>query len=173
MWSYHPELLARAVPRYTSYPTAAEFGESVGPRDMGDALEGIGPDEPVSLYLHIPYCREICWYCGCNTGAANRTARLETYIARLEREIALVADRIGGGRVGRIAFGGGSPNALSPAAFAGLVERVLRAFRCDDPVLSVEIDPRGFDQDWAAVLAATGVSRVSLGSGPIDVRGAI
>ncbi|HXH15105.1 MAG TPA: oxygen-independent coproporphyrinogen III oxidase [Sphingomonas sp.] len=169
MWSYHPDLLARPVPRYTSYPTAAEFGEAVTARDMADALDAIPDDAPISLYLHIPYCREICWYCGCNTGAANRASRLSAYMARLEEEIALVAGQLAGrGRVGRIAFGGGSPNALSPAVFAGLAAGVRRAFRCDDPVLSVEIDPRGFDADWAAVIAATGVSRVSLGVQTLD-----
>lgn len=169
MWTYHPDLLARAVPRYTSYPTAAEFGDTVDALDMATALDGVGSEEAVSLYLHIPYCREICWYCGCNTGAANRSARLSAYLDRLREEIALIADRLGGrGRVGRIAFGGGSPNAISPAAFVQLVEQVRTAFRCDDPVLSVEIDPRGFDAEWAAILADTGVSRVSLGVQTFD-----
>ncbi|RXD07318.1 coproporphyrinogen dehydrogenase [Sphingomonas sp. UV9] len=168
MWSYHPELLARAVPRYTSYPTAAEFGDAVGPGDMANALAGIDVDAPVSLYAHIPYCRAICWYCGCNTGAANRTARLATYMARLDEEIALVADRVGDVRIGRIAFGGGSPNAIDPALFVALVARLRGAFRCEDPVLSIEIDPRGFDAEWAAALGATGVSRASLGVQTLD-----
>lgn len=169
MWTYHPELLARAVPRYTSYPTAAEFRDDVGSNDMETALDGIAADERVSLYLHIPYCREICWYCGCNTGAANRAARLAAYLERLHEEVAMVAERIGGrGRVGRIAFGGGSPNAVAPAAFAALVERVVTSFRCADPVISVEVDPRGFDAAWAAVLGDTGVSRVSLGVQTFD-----
>lgn len=72
MWTYHPELLAVPVPRYTSYPTAAEFTDAVGPADMHAALAGIATDETVSLYVHIPYCRQICWYCGCNTRAAWR-----------------------------------------------------------------------------------------------------
>lgn len=168
MWTYHPELLAVPVPRYTSYPTAAEFGDRVGPADMSDALGAVPPDETVSLYLHIPYCRQICWYCGCNTGAANRTARLDAYLERLEQEITLVADRVGQARIGRIAFGGGSPNAVAPAQFAKLMERVTASFRCDDPVLSVEVDPRGFTQDWADMLAAYRVSRVSLGVQTLD-----
>ncbi|NWN13510.1 coproporphyrinogen III oxidase, partial [Escherichia coli] len=65
MWTYHPELLATPVPRYTSFPTAAEFGDDVGPADMEHALARVHEDELVSLYLHVPYCREICWYCGC------------------------------------------------------------------------------------------------------------
>lgn len=168
MWTYHPELLAVPVPRYTSYPTAAEFTDAVGPADMHAALAGIAVDETVSLYVHIPYCRQICWYCGCNTGAANRSARLDAYLERLEEEIALVADRVGHAKIGRIAFGGGSPNAVAPVQFARLVERITSSFRCEDPVLSVEIDPRGFTAEWAAMLAAHRVSRVSLGVQTLD-----
>ncbi|WP_404338317.1 oxygen-independent coproporphyrinogen III oxidase [Sphingomonas sp. MMS12-HWE2-04] len=171
MWTYHPDLLARAVPRYTSYPTAAEFGDAVSGDDMARALDLVGLEAPISLYLHIPYCREICWYCGCNTGAANRMTRLTAYLERLHEEIDLVADRLGGrGRVGRIAFGGGSPNAIAPTAFAKLVEHVVTRFRCADSVLSVEIDPRGFDSAWARVLRDTGTSRVSLGVQTFDAE---
>lgn len=169
MWSHHPDLLARPVPRYTSYPTAAEFTGAVGHDDMATALDAVGDDEPVSLYLHIPYCHAICWYCGCNTAAANRTARLDAYLARLHEEIALVAARLAGrGIVGRIAFGGGSPNAVPPAAFAVLVDHVATAFRSRDAVLSVELDPRGFDADWAAAIADAGVTRASLGVQTFD-----
>ncbi|MEO9129612.1 MAG: oxygen-independent coproporphyrinogen III oxidase [Sphingomonas sp.] len=164
MWRYHPDLLATPVPRYTSFPTAAEFGDDVGAADMTSALAEIGVDEPVSLYLHVPYCREICWYCGCNTGAANRVGRVSAYLQRLGEEVDLVAAKLGGrGRVRRIAWGGGSPNAIAPEAFDAIMARIVRAFRCDDPVVSVELDPRGFDRDWAAALGRNNVSRVSLG----------
>ncbi|MBB4611463.1 oxygen-independent coproporphyrinogen III oxidase [Sphingomonas yabuuchiae] len=169
MWPYHPDLLARPVPRYTSYPTAAEFGDGVGHDDMAAALDAVDADADVSLYLHIPYCRAICWYCGCNTGAANRTARLDAYLARLHTEIDRIAARLEGrGRIRRIAFGGGSPNAISPGAFAALVAHLRRAFACEDAPLSLEIDPRGFAPDWASVIAATGVARVSLGVQTFD-----
>ncbi|UYY57109.1 oxygen-independent coproporphyrinogen III oxidase [Sphingomonas sp. S2-65] len=169
MWTYHSDLLARPVPRYTSYPTAAEFHEQVGPEDLGAALDLIDLDDTVSLYVHIPYCREICWYCGCNTGAANRSGRLTAYLERLREEIDLVARRLGArGRIGRIAFGGGSPNAIAPVAFVGLVDQLVQRFRCQDAVLSVEIDPRGFDADWATALADTGVTRASLGVQTFD-----
>lgn len=164
MWPYHPELLATPVPRYTSYPTAADFHDRVSAADMGDALDDVAPGTAVSLYLHIPFCREICWYCGCNTGAANRSARLDAYVDTLIAEIALVAARLDGrGRVARIAFGGGSPNALPAVTFARLAEATVAAFACRDAELSVEIDPRGFDSRWAAAIVAAGVTRVSLG----------
>ena len=163
-WTYHPDLLASPVPRYTSFPTAAEFGQDVGPADLAGALRAVGELEPVSLYLHIPYCREICWYCGCNTGAANRTARVAAYVQRLGEEIDLVAGHLGGrGRIERIAWGGGSPNALAPSQFDALMRRLDDAFGCRDAVVSVELDPRGFSWRWAESFARHRISRASLG----------
>ena len=170
-WTYHPELLATPVPRYTSYPTAAEFGDDVGPDDMVEAIGGIAGRAAISLYVHIPYCREICWYCGCNTGAANRAHRLASYLDRLEQEIQLYARHLDPSvRIGRIAFGGGSPNAIAPEQFDRLVSTLKGAFDCDGAVLSVEIDPRGFDHDWANALGRHGVSRVSLGVQTLSPR---
>ena len=164
MWSYHPDLLATPVPRYTSYPTAVEFGEDVGADDYAAALDRIESATPVSLYVHIPFCDQICWYCGCNTGAANRTQRLSDYLTALRSEIAMVAKRIGGrARVQRIAFGGGSPNAIAPVDFVRLLDRILTVFDVSNPDISIEIDPRGFSAEWARVLAASSVKRVSLG----------
>ena len=82
MWPYHPDLLATPVPRYTRYPTAAEFGE-IAPDAYRVALEGVRGD--VSLYIHIPFCEKICFYCGCNTGASGRRQRLESYLSALHR----------------------------------------------------------------------------------------
>lgn len=163
-WTYHPELLATPVPRYTSFPTAAEFGDDVGPDDMVQAIDGIAGRAAISLYVHIPYCREICWYCGCNTGASNRAHRLAAYLERLEQEILLFARHLDPSvSIGRIAFGGGSPNAIGPEQFDRLVATLRGAFDCRDVVLSAEVDPRGFDRDWADAIERNGVSRVSLG----------
>ncbi|MFA6117947.1 MAG: oxygen-independent coproporphyrinogen III oxidase [Sphingomonas sp.] len=164
MWRYIPDLLATPVPRYTSFPTAAEFTDTVDAPDMDAALAGVGQGAPVSLYLHIPYCREICWYCGCNTGAANRTGRLDAYLQRLGQEIDLVATSLGGrGKVTRIAWGGGSPNALAPDAFDRLNDRLLKAFDGAGAVGSIEVDPRGLGRAWAASIARNRIGRVSLG----------
>ena len=120
MWNYHPELLATPVPLYTSYPTAADFGpiaKGVIERAIGSA------NGDVSLYLHIPYCEKICYYCGCNTGASGKRARVETYLDALHQELATVASLLPStARVRRIAFGGGSPNAILPGEFMALVE---------------------------------------------------
>lgn len=164
MWSYHADLLATPVPRYTSFPTAAEFADGFGAADMAAHLAAVPDGTAVSLYLHVPYCREVCWYCGCNTGAANRRGRLAAYVQRLHGEIALLAGRIGGRlRVSRIAWGGGSPNALDPADFLALSRHLDAALGSAAAVRSVEVDPRGFDAGWAEALVAARVSRVSLG----------
>lgn len=168
-WTYHPELLATPVPRYTSYPTAAEFHEGVGRADVERALAGVGPDEPLSLYVHIPYCHEICWYCGCNTGAANKALRLAGYLDGLQSEIDLVADRLGGrGQVGRIALGGGSPNAILPAQFVSLLAKLRSAFAADGALLSVELDPRSLSDDWVDAIGEAGIGRASLGVQTLD-----
>lgn len=164
MWPFHEDLLATPVPRYTSYPTAADFNDRIDAADMQAGLDGVGADEALSLYLHIPFCEQICWYCGCNTSRSNRSERLGAYLDTLGAEIDLVASKLDGrGRVGRIAFGGGSPNAIAPAAFLALVDRLRRAFGVRAPEMSVEIDPRSFGPEWAAALGEAGVSRVSLG----------
>ena len=148
------ETLARfdiSCPRYTSYPTAAEFHDAVGEAQQRAALERVGADEPISLYVHIPYCRDICWYCGCNTGRANRAQRLQVYLDRLHEEMATVVHLLGGrGKVARVSFGGGSPNAISAPQFADLVGALRGGFSIDpDSVWSIEIDPRGFEPAFA------------------------
>lgn len=167
MWTYYPELLSTPVPRYTSYPTAAEFHEGVGPFELGAALAEVQGD--VSLYVHIPFCERICWYCGCNTNRNNRADRLRSYLDALHAEIALVGERLpSAARVRRIAFGGGSPNAIEPVDFVRLMVSLTQTFRLDDPVISVEIDPRSMTRTWADALAGVGVSQASLGVQTFD-----
>lgn len=162
MWTYHPDLLAIPVPRYTSFPTAAEFDESVGTPELVQALEGVDGD--VSLYVHIPFCEKICWYCGCNTSAANRTDRVSGYLDALHREIGLMAEQLpASARITRISFGGGSPNGISPVDFVRLVDALTLQFSASRPVMSIELDPRTMTADWASVIGAVGISRASLG----------
>ncbi|MCB2060088.1 MAG: oxygen-independent coproporphyrinogen III oxidase [Novosphingobium sp.] len=162
MWPYYPELLAIPVPRYTSFPTAAEFREDVGAADFAEVIEGTTGD--VSLYVHIPFCEKICWYCGCNTSAANRTERVSNYLDSLHREIALVGDRLpNAAKISQIAFGGGSPNAIPPLEFVRLMDALTVHFGAAEPTISIEVDPRTFSRDWAAVIEAVGIERVSLG----------
>jgi oxygen-independent coproporphyrinogen-3 oxidase len=162
MWTYLPDLLAIPVPRYTSFPTAAEFDERVGARELEEALSRQCGD--ISLYVHIPFCEKICWYCGCNTSVANRTERVASYLDALHREIVLVADRLpSDAKVSRIAFGGGSPNGISPIDFVRLVDTLTLQFGASRPEISIELDPRTMTTDWAAVIGAVGIGRASLG----------
>ncbi|WP_336958930.1 oxygen-independent coproporphyrinogen III oxidase [Sphingobium aquiterrae] len=164
MRHYYPDLLEASVPRYTSYPTAAQFSEDVGAQALAGRLEEIAADTDLSLYLHIPYCHDICWYCGCNTGAAGRASRLSAYVEALEQEIALVAARLNGrGVVRHIAFGGGSPNALPLVDFVRIFQQLTLCFAIRDAEISVEIDPRRFDRQWVAAMGSLGVRRVNLG----------
>src|SRR3546814_18923341 len=117
MWSYHPDLLAKPVPRYTSYPTAMEFADDVGADDQARALDAVESATPVSLYVHIPFCESICWYCGCNTGAAGRKPRLDDYLPALRAATALFAKRLGGcAPIRRHPFGGGRPTQIGKAS---------------------------------------------------------
>ncbi|MFC0590465.1 oxygen-independent coproporphyrinogen III oxidase [Novosphingobium aquiterrae] len=167
MWPYYPDLLATPVPRYTSFPTAAEFSPAVGPADADAALRGAHGD--VSLYVHIPFCEKICWYCGCNTGAANKTRRLQSYLDALHREIALVGVRLpGDAAVRRVAFGGGSPNALSPTDFVRLLDALTLHFPLDRPEWSIELDPRTLTDEWGEVLGWIGLRYASLGVQTFD-----
>ena len=165
MWTYRPQHLASSAPRYTSYPTAAEFTPAVGADAQAAALAATPWDARLSLYVHIPYCEQICWYCGCNTGAANRGDRLGAYGDALHTEIATVAGRLSGrGGVESIHFGGGSPNALSAGALGAVIAALRRRFPvAPDAELSVELDPRTLDDSYIDALATFGVTRVSLG----------
>ncbi len=164
MWPYYPELLARPVPRYTSYPTAVEFSDAVGAEAQLEALRKLPHGTPISLYAHIPFCKIICWYCGCNTHRANKPSRVENYLEVLQAEIDWLAARVGGKvRLDRLSFGGGSPNSLEPAGFVRLVGQLISLFGNDRPEISVELDPRTFEGEWRTLLGKIGISRASFG----------
>jgi oxygen-independent coproporphyrinogen-3 oxidase len=161
MWTYHPELLATPVPRYTSYPTAADFG----PLQTGAIERAIaGASGDISLYLHIPFCEAICYYCGCNTAVSGKRARVEAYTAALHQEIATVGSLLPqDARVRRIAFGGGSPNALPTGDFLALVDALHAHLPLDAPEWSIELDPRSLTPAWTPVLSSVGITRASMG----------
>ena len=161
MWPYYPELLETPVPRYTSYPTAADFGP-LAPNALEAQIKKTTGD--VSLYLHIPFCEKICFYCGCNTAASGRRQRVESYLAALHRQLETVASLLSSdAKVRRIAFGGGSPNAIAPAEFMALVAAIHRHFRLVDAEWSIELDARTMTSEWADAIAETRITRASLG----------
>ncbi|RGP39841.1 Coproporphyrinogen dehydrogenase [Altererythrobacter insulae] len=161
MWTYYPELLEQPVPRYTSYPTAADFGD-IPSGALRNALARASGE--VSLYVHIPFCEQICFYCGCNTAAAGRRQRVGSYLSALHNEIATIGVLLSRGvSVRRVAFGGGSPNAIYPSEFLDLIDALHDAFGLDGTDLSIELDPRTMTADWAAAIGSAGVTRASMG----------
>lgn len=163
-----PELLAkydRPVPRYTSYPTAPHFHGGIGPDNCRSWLAELPPHVRLSLYIHVPFCQELCWYCGCHTTVARRYRPVAEYQDLLLRELDLVSAALGGGRpVGHIHFGGGTPTMLAPDDLRALGERLRERFDVADAAeFAVEIDPRRLTPEAVAALAAIGVNRASLG----------
>ncbi len=169
MTSYLPDYADAAVPRYTSYPTALSFTD-VDPATYGRWLRGIDGSEPMSVYLHVPFCRELCWYCGCATEVNRRPERVLAYARALEREIDLVARAADGApEIGHLHFGGGTPTQLEPGDFVRLVRLLDRTFRfAPGAEIAVEVDPRTLDAGMVEAFAECGVNRVSLGVQDID-----
>lgn len=153
------------VPRYTSYPTAAQFHDGVGPAEAAAWLSQVPADQPVSLYLHVPFCHSLCWYCGCNTQVLRRAGPLAQYARELELEIDHIARRLPAGLpVSAVHWGGGTPTILEPDDLAAVMDRLRRHFTLlPGAEIATEIDPRSFDGRIADGLAAIGVTRVSLG----------
>ncbi len=164
------EVARRMVPRYTSYPTAPHFSPAVTPATYAGWLEEVGArGEPVSLYLHIPFCRSICAYCGCTTKAARRDAPIRAYAAMLHREIALIAERIGRVDVAHLHWGGGTPNILPADCMQALVADLRQRFDFRPAMEhAVELDPRHVSAEGARAMAALGVNRASLGVQTLD-----
>ena len=153
------------VPRYTSYPTAPHFTGDVGAAQYDSWLAELPADQPVSMYLHVPYCARMCWYCGCHTKVVKRYDPIQDYARTLIAELELVAARVDGPLpVAHLHWGGGTPTMLTPDDFARVMERIHRRYRIEgDAELAVEIDPRTLTEDMTRALAATGINRVSLG----------
>jgi oxygen-independent coproporphyrinogen-3 oxidase len=153
------------VPRYTSYPTAAEFTTNVGATDQRRWLTGIDAREAVSLYLHVPYCRELCLYCGCNTKKAVRVDVISAYREALEREIGLVSDVMSGPiRIARLHWGGGTPSILGADGLASVMRVLHDRFVFEAGYEhAIELDPRYVTDKLAEGLRALGVNRASLG----------
>lgn len=157
--------LRAPTPRYTSYPTAVHFDASVGPDQSGAWIAGLAGDAALSLYVHIPFCGALCWYCGCATTVVNTPGPIAGYLETLDVEIAAVADLLGPRRrVVHLHWGGGSPNSLQPDQIRALAGHLRARFDLtDDAEFAVEIDPRFMDTARADAMARAGVNRVSIG----------
>ncbi len=158
------------VPRYTSYPTAPHFHPGVTPATLETWLGQTDLARPLSLYVHIPFCRRLCWYCGCNTTIVKTDRPVQDHARLLMAEIDLVADRLPGrARLGSLHFGGGSPDILSATDFARIMGRIAHRFDLTaDAEVAIELDPRGLDEARARAYAGWGVNRASFGVQDFD-----
>ncbi len=153
------------VPRYTSYPTAPHFDSTVGPAVHAEWLRAIPASDELSLYVHIPYCDTLCWFCGCNTKITQRHAPVSRYLKHLFHEIAIVAATLpAGSMITHCHWGGGSPTLLTPDEIQNLAERLKSSFNFATNVeFAVEIDPRDMAAAKADALVRAGMTRASIG----------
>ncbi|SIT54724.1 Oxygen-independent coproporphyrinogen-III oxidase [Mesorhizobium prunaredense] len=158
------------LPWYTIYPTVPEFTAAVGAETYEEWLRGLPADDSVSLYLHIPFCRSICWYCGFPTTITRNDAPILNYLAVVRDEIRLVSEQAPQGLlVNDVHFGGGTPTLIGPAGFLAMIELLRRRFAFRKPAtIAVEIDPRTFTAEIAEALGAANVNRASLGVQSFD-----
>lgn len=159
----------RSVPRYTSYPTAAQFHGAVGAVQHKAWLADLGRDSS-TVYLHVPFCARLCWYCACHTAAMNRSESLAAYGRALAREIDLVAEAVPGMMVGQIQWGGGTPSQLGAANLVSVAKRLAARFdRRSGSETSMEVDPRFCDEEFVATMREIGIDRVSFGVQDFDL----
>lgn len=169
-----PEIVARyadrPLPRYTSYPTAPHFTAGMTPERYADWLGELPADEPVSLYLHVPFCRSMCWYCGCHTTITAREAPITRYLEALHAEIAWTRSALGQSLPARhVHFGGGTPSLMRPDQFVALMDDLRNCFGLDDQSeVAIELDPRTIEPGMIDALAEGGVTRASLGVQSFD-----
>ena len=167
--SDYRELLAkydRPGPRYTSYPTAPAWCDDFGPVDYAERLRESGKSStPMSLYVHIPYCESMCYFCGCSTVITQRHDKEAPYVDAVLREARLVRETMGNSRtVAQHHWGGGTPTFLSPEHLAKLYRGIDELFpTAADAEVSIEVDPRITTHEQLAMLADLGFNRVSMG----------
>lgn len=154
-------------PRYTSYPTAVEFQTVSNDQDECLAFSCRNPNKPLSLYLHIPFCRHVCYYCGCNKIVTKDTSKAAPYLALLKQEIRMKRALLqGDAEVEQMHLGGGTPTFLSDAELVDLIQFLKSQFRfstADDADFSIEIDPRELRPNTLKLLRELGFNRISFG----------
>jgi oxygen-independent coproporphyrinogen-3 oxidase len=171
--------LSKSGPRYTSYPTADRFTESYGYRDYLQAVadrRGRTMAAPLSLYLHIPFCDTVCYYCACNKIVTKNREKAAIYLAYLKREVAMQGALFAGtggqdAEVEQLHFGGGTPTYLGDAQMGELMDHLRRCFRFAPDYIgeySIEVDPRTVSVERVHSLRAQGFNRISLGVQDFD-----
>ena len=160
-------------PRYTSYPTADHFVEAFGTAELRQwlAKRNIGGiSQPLSVYVHLPFCESICYYCGCNKVVTRDHGRSVKYIRYLEKEMALLAAQLGADtRICQLHWGGGTPTFLAREEMQALMDALNARFKLSpDCECAIEVDPRHAPEGTMEFLAGLGFNRVSLGVQDFD-----
>jgi len=164
----------KAGPRYTSYPTAPMFHTGIGAKEYAQTLSDVADsDAPLSLYIHIPFCNTVCYYCGCSKIVTKQYDRAAPYLELLLKEIDRVADVMGNTRrpVTQLHFGGGTPTFMNNDQMRAIMTRLRERFNFvpkDEGEFSIEIDPRECDKDTVRVLQEIGLNRMSMGVQDFD-----
>lgn len=158
------------VPRYTSYPTAPQFAGGVGPETFAQWIRAIPSGSSISLYVHVPFCRRLCWFCACRTQGTTSDDPVISYVKMLQAEIALLAQHLPEGvTLSRLHWGGGTPTLLAPGLIRDLAGAILDvAPLAPGAEFSVEIDPNEVDDGRLDALAAAGMNRASIGVQDFD-----
>ncbi len=161
---------ATSVPRYTSYPTAPHFQAGFSEQKYRGWLESLDPTRPISLYLHVPFCRQMCWYCGCNMKLAARYDPVAEYTENLLREIELITDILPSNmKISHLHWGGGTPTALEPDDLKKIMSRLFSKFSLiDGAELAIESDPRTLTNKMCATIGELGFTRASFGVQEFD-----
>ncbi len=160
------------VPRYTSYPTAPHFSKEVGAGHFTSWIKAVAPGSEISLYIHVPFCRRLCWFCACRTQGTQSDAPVAAYLETLKTELTLLKRILPQGvTLSRLHWGGGTPTLLSPTMMTELAGAIFDvAPMARNGEFSVEIDPNEIDAGRLDALAAAGMNRASIGVQDFDAR---
>ncbi|WP_339113549.1 oxygen-independent coproporphyrinogen III oxidase [Thioclava sp. GXIMD2076] len=158
------------VPRYTSYPTAPHFNADVGPQTFSSWIEAIPAGSAISLYMHVPFCRRLCWFCACRTQGTQSAEPVQAYSKVLLRELKMLKERLAPGvTLSRLHWGGGTPTLMPAGMIARLAEATFEAVPlAEGAEFSVEIDPCEIDAARLDALAGAGMNRASIGVQDFD-----
>jgi oxygen-independent coproporphyrinogen-3 oxidase len=167
-----PTWLGLQAPRYTSYPSAQHFHRDVNTDQHATWLASMEKDQTISAYVHIPFCRELCWFCGCHTKMTYRDEPIEKYVRVLLDEIALIGGHAAGkGKLKQIHLGGGSPSLLNQSQLMSILYALAAAFEFSPPgELAIELDPRTTSEEKIAFYGSLGFTRVSMGIQDFDPK---
>jgi oxygen-independent coproporphyrinogen-3 oxidase len=161
---------AKPVPRYTSYPTAPHFHTGITSAVYAEWLAALPPSTPISLYVHVPFCDRLCWFCGCHTKQVLRYDPIAAYLLMVHKELETVGRALQGrGQVVALHLGGGSPSMLKPEDLLAIRTAVNQHFVTADHLeFSIEIDPNDMTEDRYDAFADAGINRISVGVQDFD-----